>query len=366
VGIRVVRGYDRPREAGGTRVRPRLAGVLLLVMTPVLVCYTVVSGWVAATRAQAIGESAPLTDLADIGNAGWGLVSVLVALGCVALGFALITRGLSRAAAATLGMTYVGAGVVLGALTLILVLALLVVDPRAGVGWVVAGFGALVGFACTVFGWNLSVANRALCLLISGPAGVGRDVRLGPGWRTVVLVGPESTDRARVVISSAGAVAKTMVRVDRLTRNPFLPRTLVCRAEESAYRPTMAALAWGSPVIVVDVSTPTDRLVEDLETLGGWRGGRGRNSVIVCTQATAEAYLATQSDDTSPTARVAALLDGRDVLVYGGPAQRREFAESLRNRAEAVLMAPSRVATIVATTFSADASGAAADGEDGT
>jgi hypothetical protein len=366
VGIRVVQRYDPPRDSGGKRVRPRPVEVLLLIMTPVLICYGAAAGWTATV--SGVPGRAPVVGLLDVRNVSWGLVSCLVAIGSIALGALLIIRGLSRGAAATLGLTYAVGGMVLGLASLILVFLLLAVDRSNGLGWVAAAFGLMFAAAITLFGWNLAMTNRALCLLLPGPEGVGRGIRLGSGWRMVVLVGPDSDERAAVVIETEDALAKSMVRVSKLTRSPFGPRILVCRAGEKAWRPTATALAWACPVIIVDVSKPTSRLVEDLDALRGWRGGRNRNSILVCTQEAAEVLASAVPGDATPTARLAALLDGRDVLAYDerDPARRREFVQSLRNRVDAVLAAPSRLTTVTATPSPVDVGWSDPDIDDGT
>ena len=176
----------------------------------------------------------------------------------------------------------------------------------------------------------------ALAFLVLGATFVA--LLLAFPFAAVIFFIAEATGAVRAAENARTAVVRSSEDITSLTvgieasrRRVFAPRLLVLRVAHDIWQPTVARLAEGATAVLLDVSEPTENVLWELRTL---RTRPHVPLVVVAQLDAARSFLPAGSPPAgSQVARVAALLDGRDVLAYttsGGGLRR--FARALHRK----------------------------------
>jgi hypothetical protein len=147
--------------------------------------------------------------------------------------------------------------------------------------------------------------------------------------------GAEAASRAS--IETAQQLRAVTRSIQRRARRIFSPRLVVVTVRSDLWQRAVQQLASRVPVIVVDVSKPTDNLLWEIENLLPEFGPR----CVLIGHYDEACRLATNNPHAAPrgpmAGRLASLLEGREVLAYTNDDQgMRRFARALRAKLESV------------------------------
>jgi hypothetical protein len=130
-------------------------------------------------------------------------------------------------------------------------------------------------------------------------------------------------------ITDGRQVRDVVARVARRGRETFAPRLVVLRVASPAWQQTVSALALVTAVSILDISELTENIAWELDELQRLCPGR---CILIGEQAHIARWASEPArlDPGSLDARVARLLDGRDVIAYTtDPKGMRRFARAL-------------------------------------
>lgn len=147
--------------------------------------------------------------------------------------------------------------------------------------------------------------------------------------------------QASVVIDADRDVAPTATLIAKRNRRILGSRLVVARVAGPQWRATVRALAGVADAVVIDLSQPTENVVWEVEVMRAFVKDRW---VLVCHRDRLDSLTnPSLAPAGSPHHRLAGLLDGQEILTYGGGrAEERRFARSLRNKLNAVALATPR------------------------
>ncbi len=147
--------------------------------------------------------------------------------------------------------------------------------------------------------------------------------------------------QASVVIDADRDVAPTATLIAKRNRRILGSRLVVARVAGPQWRATVRALAGVADAVVIDLSQPTENVVWEVEVMRAFVKDRW---VLVCHRDRLDSLTnPSLAPAGSPYYRLAGLLDGQEILTYGGGrAEERRFARSLRNKLNAVALATPR------------------------
>lgn len=133
--------------------------------------------------------------------------------------------------------------------------------------------------------------------------------------------------RTRAVVSSPAEIERIARELPRHGRRPIGSRLSVLTVAHSIWRDAVRALAAVVPVVLIDVSEPTENLLWEVETL---RQEPSARWVLIGDQDRVAA-LAAEGPEGPVSQRLATLLHGELVLAYrSGRRPMRRFACTLR------------------------------------
>jgi hypothetical protein len=156
-------------------------------------------------------------------------------------------------------------------------------------------------------------------------------------------------ERAQVQIGRGEEVYRAADTIRHNNRRVFGSRLMVCRVANPLWQDAVEQLMSVVDAVVIDVSHATDNVVWEVETM---RAAADHRWVVVCGRDRVELLLRAANTSVppgvtpEPAVRLAQLLDGHEVLVYGTTApDQRSFARALRNRLDSItLTTPPRTA----------------------
>jgi len=130
-------------------------------------------------------------------------------------------------------------------------------------------------------------------------------------------------------------IERTVRSVSRGARRTLGARLVVVRVASGIWKPTVTALANSSAAIVIDVSEPTQNLLWEITTIKP--AFRSRWILVGrLQQVTRLTSPAAYGDEQVPVVQLATLLDGEQILAYGGESRSdmKRFARALRAKLE--------------------------------